>query len=97
MASTERSRVVPFIGHPYDEQPDLPLAHDQVLFAMRCMSRWLRIRVEHESRLERARSGELLQVAADVDHSALLKRLLSGKEPLQEPPPLDHSYPVYPD
>jgi hypothetical protein len=32
---------------------------------------------------------------ADVDHSALLNRLLDGKAPLPEPPPLSFSYPWY--
>ncbi len=31
----------------------------------------------------------------DAQHSALLPRLLSGKKPLPEPPPLRHSYPDY--
>lgn len=35
------------------------------------------------------------QLAADVDHSALLIRLLEGKDPLPEPPPLRHAYPDY--
>lgn len=32
---------------------------------------------------------------ADVDHSALLHRLLEGKDPLPEPPPRSMSYPWY--
>lgn len=35
--------------------------------------------------------------AAEVDHSALLRRLLEGKPPLREKPRTEHSYPVYPD
>lgn len=34
---------------------------------------------------------------AEVDHSALLDRILSGKKPLLGRPELDRSYPVYPD
>lgn len=34
---------------------------------------------------------------AEVMHSALLRRLLSGKEPLPEKPPLKYAYPDYPD
>lgn len=46
---------------------------------------------------ERRWHGELAQLAMDVTHSSLLRRLLSGKEPLPERPWLRHSYPVYPD
>jgi len=45
---------------------------------LNCIKRWLDIKLENNQR----------QVtSADVDHSALLRRLLSGKEPLPEPPP----------
>ena len=37
------------------------------------------------------------QLAADAEHSALLWRLLEGKEPLPEPPQLVNSYPDYGD
>ncbi len=33
----------------------------------------------------------------EVDHSALLNRLLGGKDALPESPSTEHSYPVYPD
>lgn len=32
---------------------------------------------------------------SDINHSSLLRRLLSGKDPLKERPPLFMSYPVY--
>jgi len=35
------------------------------------------------------------QLCADIDHSALLARLLDGKEPLPAPPPRAFSYPWY--
>ena len=75
------------------------LTDEQAYFAMRQMSRWLRLRVQHESNL-RIRHPDprgITQLAADVDHSALLLRLLRGREPLPEPPPLEHAYPLYPD
>ncbi len=34
-------------------------------------------------------------VIAEVDHSALLDRLLQGKRPFAEKPPTRHSYPDY--
>lgn len=74
------------------------------------VSQWLRIRVQFEDPkkniywiIESSVSTEtkvkqiLMQLAADVDHSALLVRLLEGKAPLPEPPPTQHAYPVYPD
>jgi hypothetical protein len=71
-----------------------------------CVSRWLRIRVQHDKMLEgRYRqlmaAGDVkalfMQLAADADHSALLVRLFEGKEPLLEPPPVENAYPAYPD
>lgn len=44
-----------------------------------------------------AKKAVLGQIRADVDHSALLYRLLRGRPLLPEPPPTEHSYPVYPD
>lgn len=32
---------------------------------------------------------------ADLKHSALFERLINDKEPLSNPPPLDHGYPWY--
>lgn len=32
---------------------------------------------------------------AEVDHSALLSRILDGDAPLAEPPPKSHGYPEY--
>jgi hypothetical protein len=37
------------------------------------------------------------QLLPDADHSALLVRLLEGKEPLPDPPPVEYAYPKYPD
>jgi len=49
------------------------------------VKRWLAIR---------GKPGDS-QIAADIDHSALLKRLLAGQEPLPQPPPRALSSPWY--
>lgn len=80
-----------------------PLTREQAYFARTQFRRWLQIKEQHEKVNypaqggRRWKTGELTRHAADVDHSALLVRLLEGKEPLPEPPPLEHAYPVYPD
>lgn len=66
------------------------------------IARWLYIREFHESPsgtpwAQYDHGFAMRQMRADVDHSALLRRLLEGKEPLDEPPPKLYSYPVYPD
>ena len=48
--------------------------------------RWCRLLSEN---------GRGLPSDDDADHSALLRRLLEGKQPLQEPPPLANKYPWY--
>jgi len=53
--------------------------------------RWLRIREEHGTPFPTS----LIQLHADIDHSALLKRLFDGKEPFDKPPPRAFSYPNY--
>lgn len=53
--------------------------------------RWLNIRAQHGYEFSR----DQYQFFADIDHSALLRRLLEGKEPLPEPPPRSFSYPWY--
>lgn len=88
-----------------------PLTPEQIQWARQQMSRWLRLRAQHqkernswgpiylieEEKRTEAFKNIMTQVAADVDHSSLLDRLLRGKEPLEKPPSLSHSYPVYPD
>lgn len=89
-----------------------PLTDEQIMFVRRQVGRWLRVRAADPSKpnqrgpvmlMLNTRAGDdeavralYNQLSADADHSALLWRLLSGKEPLPEPPPLEHSYPVYP-
>jgi hypothetical protein len=53
---------------------------------VKAVSEWLRI-CEHYGRGTRD---------VDADHSALLRRLLSGKPALKAPPPKLYSYPCYP-
>ncbi len=55
-------------------------------YVLRCVARWLDVRARH---LRNPAIG------ADVSHSALLGRLLEGKEPLDAPPPKSYSYPWY--
>ena len=62
------------------------LTNKQVEFAAQCMAQYLRV-LEDE--------GRGLARAVDVDHSALLRRILSGKKPLPQPPPKRYSYPCY--
>jgi hypothetical protein len=42
-----------------------------------------------------AESNYGMPTSSDVDHSALLHRLLEGKDPLPDPPPRSMSYPWY--
>lgn len=65
---------------------------------------WVALRLKWESRVEdnindlgweEAMKWLLVPNSPDVHHSALLQRLLSGKEPLPVPPPKSHSYPWY--
>lgn len=51
--------------------------------------RWMEIRVENGIPVS------MDNLLADIDHSALLGRLLAGKEPFPEPPPRAYSYPNY--
>ncbi len=60
-------------------------------FFVKCMTKWLTIREEQGHDI----SPQASQLKADIDHSALLKRLLSGKEPLPLPPPHSFNQPWY--
>lgn len=68
------------------------LTYEQKLLAIEAFSRWLEIYAQHS---EKAPIGEeaAFQIRIDADHSALLFRLLSGKEPLPVPPPTYMSRP----
>lgn len=72
------------------------LTRDQMYFARKQFARWLAIRDKHDPRYQDLiKEGRTGQMMADIEHSSLLLRLLSGKEPLDEPPPLTHGYPDY--
>ena len=58
------------------------LTREQMDFAVRCMSEWINL------------SGSC-PTSADVDHSSLLLRLLSGKKALDNAPPKRFSCPDY--
>ena len=58
------------------------LTPGQMDFAVRCMSEWIHL------------SG-ICPTDADVSHSSLLRRLLSGKDALDKPPPKRFAYPDY--
>lgn len=51
-----------------------------------CVSQWMRIYHKNKGKYPND---------MDADHSALLRRLLSGEKPLPNPPPLRYSYPDY--
>jgi len=56
---------------------------------------WLQIKAEFEGSYMDSQLAT--RISVDADHSALLDRLLDGKEPLPEPPEKRNAYPVYPD
>ena len=56
------------------------------LRAVRAFCQWLDMREEY---------GFTRSSGVDAEHSPLLRRLLEGIEPFQEPPPRAHSYPWY--
>lgn len=62
------------------------LTEDQIDFTIHCMAEWMRIKNNVKG---------LCQSSADVEHSALLRRLLHGKQALENPPPLRFSQPDY--
>ena len=62
-----------------------PLAPEQVEIAVGCVSRWIKTCKENNAKYE----------PVDADHSALLRRLLSGKNLHEKAPPLRFSYPAW--
>jgi hypothetical protein len=64
------------------------LSEEQARWAQYQVGRWLAIK---------QLNGQPNASQADADHSALLFRLLRGREPLSTPPITMASYPVYPD
>lgn len=77
---------------------------DEFYALRRRFADWLRLKAQFDPQWTEERKNGwsapsmLTQLAADVEHSSLLMRMVQQrKEPLPEPPPLDHAYPVYPD
>jgi hypothetical protein len=64
------------------------LSEEEQQFALDCFCEWAYI-VENYSPPGRSVSS------ADIDHSSLLKRLLSGDRPFEFAPPKLYSYPCY--
>lgn len=78
----------------WDDLPDL--SHEQVRAVLDALRWWCQIKAEYESRWNDEQQALLRQLDADLWHSALLYRMLhERKKPLSDPPPLDHSYPIY--
>lgn len=68
---------------------DVKLTSHQAEFAIRCVEQYFLIKEKIGQKLLPSR------LMVDMSHSALLRRLLSGKEPLEKPPPKRFSYPCY--
>jgi hypothetical protein len=64
----------------------------QTEFAVQKMREWIDIRNREQP--DRS-TPELQKLSPDIDHSALLRHLLSGKKAEDKPPVLRMSYPVY--
>ena len=80
------------------------LTREQQNIAIGCFKVWISLKCAHESFFRDFITGDgfkpeflASKIAVDADHSALLRRLMDGKDPLPDPPPLQNSYPVYPD
>jgi len=63
-----------------------PLTEEQIAFVTRAFSEWFAVLFDEQ---------KVYPTNADVDHSALLHRLLEGKKPFPNPPPKRFSYPCY--
>lgn len=81
--------------------PDCTMDRGEYQFILNRLVLWLQIRLTHEPRfremLENRKPSEIVaQLGADIQHSALLHRLIcEAKEPLPVPPPLVNAYPDY--
>lgn len=76
------------------------LTHDQRLAVRWAFKKWVQTGIK-EGYMPMA-GGQYYPTnwanfGVEVDHSALLARLLSGKAPLSQKPCLIHAYPNYPD
>lgn len=80
------------------------MTHEERRLVKQAFKTWIALKCKHEEFFRSFVTAEgftpeflATKIAVDVDHSSLLNRLLDGKPPLPEPPPLSHAYPVYPD
>lgn len=74
------------------------LTSEQVSFAKNCMIEWIQIahKEGYFDFLERVNGKEGMSILYnEIWHSALLERLLHGKDALPQPPPRAFSYPWY--
>lgn len=75
------------------------LNDEQAAFVNNCFKRWLEIREQFPGSFQKESARDSLsdaaQLRADIDHSALLRRLLGGKEPFPSPPPKSNGSPWY--
>lgn len=82
------------------------LSDEQVEWVISRVSGWLRCRAEHQRTdwmiggsafhgltPRELQARRLRQIAADADHSVLLRRMLHGHDPLPQPPPKRSIYP----
>jgi len=60
-------------------------------WSIQCLLRWLEVREAEGHPFP----DSVRKLKEDIDHSALLGRLLSGQEPLDDPPPKTMAYPWY--
>lgn len=72
-------------GFTFYKNVTAPLTPDQIYSAIDAVSTWIETCKENNRKYE----------PVDADHSALLKRLLSGKKLHKNPPPLRFSYPAW--
>jgi hypothetical protein len=60
-------------------------------WSFECLVEWLRVREQEGKPFP----SDVSQFITELDHSALLERLVRGKRPLPTRPPLSFSYPWY--
>jgi hypothetical protein len=68
---------------------------EQISFALKAFEEWLRIYRKYETGNRHHGTDTDTPTLADISHSSLLNRLLSGKQALSKPPPRRWSYPDY--
>lgn len=71
-------------------------------YVLECVKKWLLVKVDEELKkglnTDLAKAHVYSNLVSDIDHSALLRRLICGFGPLAEAPELDgNGYPKYPD